>query len=88
MYSPKHNQPIGNNIRNPKVKRWQRITLNKVLENHDRLVSQSQSPVSNRHAYTRGIRDIPHSPPNPQRATQTQETAQNAPSMQRRFRYS
>lgn len=43
LNSPKHNQRIGNNVRNPKIQRLQRIRRQKILENHDRLHNQHVS---------------------------------------------
>lgn len=34
---PEHNKPISHNIRNSKVKRLDRIILDEILENHNRL---------------------------------------------------
>ena len=41
---PQHNQPIGHNVCNPEVECLQRILLDKILENHDRLVESAIIP--------------------------------------------
>lgn len=51
---PEHNKPISHNIRNSKVKCLDRIILDKVLENHNRLsrIIESVKPDLNASALT------------------------------------